>query len=359
MSRPWLRILVLVSVPLAVGAAATALRVYLFQSGLQYGATAERAWNLGLAALVGFTVVTWYRAVAVRRAQAGQPVEMGGVMTAAAGALAFATAAFSAATLLAPNTPLKAAAPACPSAPVYGAAFFAQTVEELGGANARSGAGTGYPQVNRFPGGCTLGFDGYCIGEPIGDLRAMITKDTPWPDQRWLIVHRRDELVASGRVQSQSKESDLGEKPDSRCGKWGGQPPPKVTNLTVTPPPAGQDLVALQVESSGAVAVGYAVQLLTAPIDGAYPFGRIGAKANGPAFEARWNPVLAAEHLSNQSGDVRVAAVACLAPADPMGDPLAKRVHLVHGKVTSVQDEKLTDTNEQERLGHTACSVPS
>ena len=164
------------------------------------------------------------------------------------------------------------------------------------------------PAVNRFSVGCSLGFDGYCIGEPIGDFRAPLGREG-WPDQRWLILHRRDELVASGRVQSQSKESRLGGEPDKRCARWGGLPLPKVGKLTVTPPGKGQSLATLQVESTGAVVVGYGVHLVTAPVDGVYPYDRIGAKTNAPGFSAQWNPSFAAQHLRSRASQPPILKV--------------------------------------------------
>jgi hypothetical protein len=151
-----------------------AARVGLFITGWAYGAAAERSWNLLLAATVGLAVLMSYQAAAVARRRAGQDVPFGGVASAAGAALSLAAAALGAVTLVVPNAPTRAAAAACAGAPVYGARFFAQTVEALGGVNARSGPGTGYPQVNRFAAGCTLGFDGYCIGEPIGDFRVTL-----------------------------------------------------------------------------------------------------------------------------------------------------------------------------------------
>ncbi len=349
----WVRAATVVGAAIIVTA-----RVWLFMTGRQYGASTERAWNLVVAAVIGLMVLTWYQVAAVRRRRAGNDVEIGSVVSAATAALAFAAAAVGTVSLIAPNTPTQAAAPACAGAPVYGSRFFAQTVEALGGANARSGPGTGYPQVNRFSAGCTLGFDGYCIGQPIGDFRAMIGNE-PWPDQRWLIVHRRNQLVASGRVQSQTKEAALGDRPDPRCAAWGGQPPPTISKLAVKLPTGGRGLAELHVQATNAVVVGYAVRLLTVPLDGSDPYGLIGAKSNAPAFGARWNVSIAAARLPRQSGEVQVAAVACLAAAVPDQTPVAVRVRLSHGRVIGTRPDTITDARLRQRLGSTACSVPS
>jgi len=346
------------AVTVVVAVLVVTARIWLFVTGRQYGASAERAWNLVVAAAIGLMVLTWSQARAARRHAAGEVVEVGSVVAGASAALAFAAAAVGSVSLIVPSTPTQAAAPACEGAPVYGARFFAQTVQELGGVNARSGPGTSHPQVNRFSGGCTLGFDGYCIGEPIGDFRVLLGKE-PWPDQRWLIVHRRAQLVASAKVQSQSKEAALGDQPDPRCAGWGGRAQPKIITFTVTPSANGRGLAGLQAQTTGAVVVGYAVRLLTTPVDAVDPYGPIGAKSNAPGFSARWAPSVAAAHLPGRSGEVQVAAVVCLAAGVPDRAPSVVRVRLSRGAVVAVRPDTVDDMGARQQLGYTACAGPS
>jgi hypothetical protein len=115
----------------------------------------------------------------------------------------------------------------------------------------------------------------------------------------------------------------------------------------------------LQVESTGAVVVGYAIHLIAAPVDGTYPYDRIGAKSNAPSFSAEWNHALAAQHLPDQSGELQVAAVACLAAANPHGPPAVVRVRLSHGQIADIHPDTAIDAATQERLSYIACSVPS
>src|SRR5512132_1428284 len=70
-----------------------AARIWSFASGHQFGASAEWAWNLLVAASIGLVVLTWYQAYAVGRRAARKQVEAGSVVAAASAALAFAAAA--------------------------------------------------------------------------------------------------------------------------------------------------------------------------------------------------------------------------------------------------------------------------
>lgn len=159
--------------------------------------------------------------------------------------LGLALSGYSVSELLAPNTPVAATVPACGGTPVYGAKYFAKT--QANGANARRGPGVEYPQVSRYAGDCTLGFDGYCIGRAVPDYILGT------PDQRWLIVHDRKELIAAGVVLSESAESALGTEPSPECQQLGGLPQPSEIQSFSYNIITGQITVA----APGAVAVGY------------------------------------------------------------------------------------------------------
>jgi hypothetical protein len=167
------------------------------------------------------------------------------IVATVAAILGLALTAYSLSELLAPNTPVEASAPACAGAPVYGARFFAETTAI--GANSRNGPGREYQQVNRYSGNCTLGFDGYCIGLPEPDFRLGT------PDQRWLLVHNREEFIASAVLQSQTAESALGAKPSSSCSKLGGLPLPTTIQQFTYDTVNGR----LTASAQGAAAVGY------------------------------------------------------------------------------------------------------
>ena len=250
-----------------------------------------------------------------------------------------------------PTTPDQAAAPACRGVPVAGAPFFAQTVST--GVNARAGAGTGYGQVNRFGGDCTLGFDGYCIGEPIGDPVTQL------PDTRWLIVHSRRYLVASARVRSQSKEADLGGKPAADCARrYGGLPQPGPPNLVVkvtsSLPPAA---ATLSVTAKSAALIGYAVRVLD-PSDGSYPYSLIKVKQNAPTFAGTWAASSAVPDLLHGTGRVELAAATCLAADVPSGPPAVYRATFRTGQLVALVKSKPVDPRDAALLAHTACSGP-
>ncbi len=262
---------------------------------------------------------------AAQTAQAGpatQPSgnETGGLPVASVAVLlGLALTAYSAAELIAPNTPVAASAPACPGAPVYGARFFAQTADL--GANARSGPGREYAQANRYAANCTLGFDGYCVGSVEQDLRLKT------PDDRWLIVHGRpNQVVSSAVVIDQSPERDLGQDPSNACKKMGGLSLPHTVNgLSYNVRHS-----MLSSEAPGAPAVGYALVALA----GGHPsYVAIGLATAPPRFELGWTVATSLAQIPDYSASdkVWVGAAVCLADTFPslslfvrFGLPLAR-----------------------------------
>jgi hypothetical protein len=256
-----------------------------------------------------------------------------------AAVLGLALAGYSVSQLLAPNTPVAAAAPACGGTPVYGARFFAKT--PLNGVNARKGPGVQYPQVNRYGGNCTMGFDGYCIGPPVPDLILNT------PDQRWLIVHQRAELVAAGVVLSQSAESALGTAPSPRCEQLGGLPQPSSIQHFSYDPANGQ----LTASAPGAVAVGYG--LATAPPqDRAYQIGKLAIQ---PGFPADLPPAKIASQMQ-VTGGVWLAAAICLADDVPVVSSLQVTLLTFHGEHVAGQQPGVTvPPSVRPLLAETAC----
>jgi len=193
--RRWvLNSTIVLLIVLAAGIAVA--RVLLFSRGILYGESTAKMASLAVAAVVvtvGAMIIKIRQGDrAVRSAEPGPGSQPAGgqstgpaqpgpggqpaaeqstssVVSTLAVLLGLALTAYSAAELIAPNTPVAASAPACPGAPVYGAGFFAQTTGL--GVNSRSGPGREYAQVNRYAANCTLGFDGYCVGSVERDLR--------------------------------------------------------------------------------------------------------------------------------------------------------------------------------------------
>jgi hypothetical protein len=276
------------------------VRYLLFSRGILYGEDAAKTASLLVA---GIIILGGCLIVQLARRKAPPPKEASRETTAVtlAAILGLALTGYSFSQLLAPNTPTAAAAPACGGTPVYGAPFFATT--QSNGVNARRGPGIQYSQVSRFSGGCTLGFDGYCIGPAVPDFVLQT------PDQRWLLVHKRSELVASGVVLSQSAESKLGTMPDPRCKVLGGLPQPREIQDFTYDITTGT----LQASAPNAVAVGYGFATVAAS-DRSY---HVGALATGTGFMTRLTPGHIASGF-DVTGGVWLGAAICLADGVPV-----------------------------------------
>ena len=238
--------------------------------------------------------------------------------------LGLALTAYSAAELIAPNTPVAASAPACPGAPVYGARFFAQTTDL--GANARSGPGRQYAQANRYAANCTLGFDGYCVGSVEQDLRLKT------PDDRWLVVHGRpSQVISSAVVLDQSPERDLGQDPSSVCKHMGGLPLPHTLSALAYSVRGST----LSSEAPGAPAIGYA---LVALAGGHASYVAIGLGTAPPRFKLGWAIPASLAQIPDYSGSdkVWVGAAVCLADTFPVTKSLRTlRIILDRNKITA------------------------
>ncbi len=100
----------------------------------------------------------------------------------------------------------------CSGASVYGSELTAVTSSV--GQNARTGPATTYPQFARYDSGCVLGFDSYCLGEPVIDATVGL------PDVRWLRLHLLPGYVAAAKIVETSADAGL---PNTGCAKFGGQ----------------------------------------------------------------------------------------------------------------------------------------
>jgi len=219
--------------------------------------------------------------------------------------------------LFLPRSPTGFTANPCPGTPVLGAAFYAQTQQY--GVSARSGPGESYPQVNRFGGNCVLGFDGFCVGAAVFDFT------TGAPDQLWLILHRRHELIAEAVLLLQSPASLIGRQPLNGCREIGGLPMPRpITALHF-------DLGSEHITSmaSGANLVGYA------SLSSENRIKQVGIATNpSDRFSVKWNPLSAP--VSSGPSVVIIEAVDCLANQDPIiGTSSTLSVHISAGRIVS------------------------
>jgi hypothetical protein len=208
------------------------------------------------------------------------------------------------------GSPAASGGVACPPAQ-DGAAFTGQTYG--GGAHVRTGASRDEPVVRTIPGGCMVGFRGYCVGQRVDDTTASM------PDVRWFIVDGG--VVSSAVIHG---NPPLGLRPSS-CKE--GRPLPDSVSLSVA---VQGDALAFTATGGRVDIVGYAV---------AYPDTGSAARrwhqvdlTTAPTFTASWRPPAGARQ------PVLVVAVACLGgdgPTDALdarsvrpGDPAATRAVL-------------------------------
>lgn len=237
-----------------------AVRYVLFAHGTLY-TTQDAQWSNWIVAAVGTLI-----ALRVVHAHAGgTTAEQIALLSTLAAVVAGVIGIGS---LLAPTTPRDATAPACVGAAVAGGKYLATTVGN--GANARSGPDESYAQTRRFASGCTLSFDGYCIGQPEKDIVFGTPGNGELQDQRWLILHRstlgtlllgkHDEhpmFVASGVIQSQSADSKLGDAPAKRCDDDGGWASPGEFSFVARLTRRGD--VHLKARGTNSVLIGFSV----------------------------------------------------------------------------------------------------
>lgn len=329
--------IVAVATPLLIAAIGISVRWWLFSTGVLYGDAAAKMASLAVAGLViGAGAVSLL--LLHGRTSGASRESIAAVLS---GAIGVATAAYGAGELLAPNTPVAASAAACKGAPVYGARFFARTIDI--GANSRQGAGRNFAQANRYAGNCTLGFDGYCIGPAEPDFTLKT------PDQRWLIVHNRDEVIASAVVLSQTREADLGSKPSPKCAKLGGRPQPTTIQHFSYEPHNG----ALNAVAKGAVGVGYGATSASGFGQNYVPLA-LGVE---PTFAHTSTPAAIAKTLGTTNGDILLAAAICLADNVPVPTSLtAKRLTLRDSRVVNVEENAPVPKAMRSSLAEVSCN---
>jgi hypothetical protein len=314
------------------------LRYVLFDKGILYGEAASKMASLCVA---GIIVSMGYLPLRVLRGRdTSQGASKESITATLAAILGLAITGYSVSELLAPNTPVAAAVPACSGTPVYGARYYAKT--QTNGVNARSGPGVEYPQMNRYGGDCTLGFDGYCIGRTVSDYILGT------PDQRWLIVHDRKELVAAGVVLAESAESALGDKPSPECQELGGLPQPSAIE-DFTYRAATGEITAM---APGAVAVGYGMASIPER-NRAY---QVVALATNGNFSAKLTTNAIASEMP-VTGGIWLSAAICLADNVPVVGSLQVKVLIFDGS-HPVKELSDTDVPKSVRplLAEVACN---
>jgi hypothetical protein len=311
-----------------------------------YGPSFDRLMTFALAGALTALLGCALRLRAIRR-QAQNPSEPGAVVNSVITAFGLVAAATSVVAIAFPDTPYSVAAPACRGAQVRGAVFFAQTPDV--GVSARIGPGTGYRQAARFGGGCTLGFSGYCVGQPIpSGVDGLV-------DTRWLILNGTKRLVSSAVMLVQSQPVAGGaSRPDPECAKLGGVLAPSRVIMQAGWSADNREVVNIEVTDTDAPLVGYALKVVD-PRNGQYPYSPIESpRSNSPTFAGTWLAGTDAALLKNGTGNILLAASACLSGNFPTGKPDVLEARFRDGRLIEISPLRQLPT-DADVLARTAC----
>lgn len=306
-----------------------------------------------------------------------------------------------------PATPSGTVAQACRNAQISGARFIALS-NGRSGTNARSGPGLSFPQVDRFDQGCSIGFDGYCVGEPVnspttaegglGPSARAVALTAPeaeqaggWNDTRWLVMPRHrglpgllaqwlsgqpaeDRFVTAALVAPQTPWNRLPYL-GRACGP-GAVPLPEKVALSATfgttprnsafgvPQGGGEIFQSLQLAASSrnSFNIGFGAWIYSPddPSSGRYINLDGGAADITGTRRHNWTyeKDMPAALLQQKPISVTVMAIPCLAAGAP-----ADLVTATKGAFSTVDGRMLTDSVEQHdataddaRLAETACA---
>jgi hypothetical protein len=337
-----------------------AIRYVLFAHGTLYTAQDAQWSNWIVAALAAL--------IAVRAVRAQTGATTADRVATLSGLAAIAAGVIGVGSLLAPVTPRDATAPACVGAAVSGGKYLATTVRN--GANARGGPDESYAQVRRFASGCTLSFDGYCIGQPEKDIIFGTSDNGELEDQRWLILHRstlgtlllgKDDdhpmFVASGVIQSQSADSELGDAPAKQCDEQGGWAPPERISFVARKSRNGD--IHLKARAAKAILIGFSV--VNVGRSGGNDIHRLSSQVHpqrvtdGDAAAA----TIKAASAVGPWGPTLVVASACLAPNVIVTDNYAvwKITAAASGELKISDEGQRLDSVDRTRAVTAACST--
>lgn len=277
--------------------------------------------------------------------------------------VAFATllgAAYGAVILLASDATDAPTAPACPGAKAQAVDFLGLTHPT--GVNARSGPGRSFPQTRRYQGDCSIGFNGYCLGEPVLD----IFTNPRVPDQRWLALPGGEEYVAAGVVLAQRPWSDLGPRTD--CPAVAPTPTRVQLRLPTFVPVGGA--VTMRASAPGAATVGFAAYAPNAP-ETKHAYLRLGLKylpldwfGVRDTFVHSWQ-IFETQTPQRNLGNGLIVAVVCYAAEVPasVADGWTYRwaprgVALREPGADAAGVFAELDEEVQDRIRQTACLLP-
>ncbi len=247
-----------------------------------------------------------------------------------------------------PAAPGSTGDPDCAGARTYGAAFVASAAVD-GGVNARSEPRRTAPQVARYPPGCLVGFDGFCLGEPVTDS-AYVAEEVRRMDARWLRVARHrnpflhflakwisgepdhDRFIAGGVMVAQSLV-DL-QSVKFKCQK----DDPAIVSFELSIDRMTHDVIGVVKSVNDAQDVQFSVYI-AGPTSRGNDYRQI-PPANQPTMS--WKASVTASSLLEESSIVVISAVPCLSPSiAPFMPDVAKTQVVALGR-----DGTVTVTNQ-------------
>jgi hypothetical protein len=354
--RRWLRW----STALVLGIGVLSVRHWLAASGTVYGTGAFTALTVGAVALLALVVFFCLRHELLRDNQGSGRLNFERLAV----VVGLGAAIFSGIETVAPLSPDLKAAPACSGAQTRGVPFLATTLER--GVNVRSGASRNFEQLARFAGDCTLGFVGYCWGDPEPDNQDQV------PDSRWLLLPKQRGLISAANLQSQVASSRL---PLTSCP--GGREPPTQIQLEIPKQPGLQGAavsgaINLSARAPGADLVGFAAYR-PATSNEERPriiwVGHSEVDKQGIARRGRYvgQPLRFAPEAWNTAtigqGEFLVAAVICLAAEVPYTEVAPSTRRLIAGSSTTSSRLPATafelSPEDRTRVMRAACRLPT
>jgi hypothetical protein len=306
-------------------------RVILVRAGWLFGTgrivTVDAVIGAGLVVAIALG-----RHLSTRRAERSEPPPAGSLtdwLGIAAAVLGLPALVISLSNLFAPPTPNGLSPSICTGAPAYGWDYYGVTNGPIGN-YARVGPGIPFKQTDRFDSGCSLGFAGFCVGDPVEEPL------THWLETRWLLVGQHEgepsrtvarllsaeaserRFVSHAYVAPKSPDADLKYLGDEVCAQ--GRPRPGPVAVKAEPQtPAG---ITFELRVDNAERVGIAIELPRTRLRAGSAIRPVYSEPTDLSGTASitWNVARTAQQLiadTSATTDVTVLANACLGPVGP------------------------------------------
>ncbi len=188
----------------------------------------------------------------------------------------------------------------CAGQTISGVAFSGETYEK--GVAIRAGAAQDFQVLDRLPGGCRVGFVGYCLGETVKDYFHGL------PDMRWFVLPDNRGVIASAVIKDNPARGLL----PMPC--LGSRPAPATVTLSAVPGPTSSAALVLSADAPGAPIVGFAAAQVDVTGASRLEWKRIGwdfEPNDGLSLNWETAPFLVAG--GGGGANVLIAAVACVA----------------------------------------------